>query len=480
MADDSQSWYVRSKGRVRGPFTWPQLVGLRDRRQLAQFDEVSQDRKTWAPAGRLTALFGEAAGLGAVAGSDSAMKAAATGTAAAEWYCNTPAGRVGPVTIEHVVSLLHSGQLSGQSLVWRKGYPAWIALRDVADLACHVPLAQSGAAAGSTGLVGAFDGGNTRAKRRGRSAAALGVIAASVAPLLLAFLAVLLVVNRKPQNDPQRGSAGRTSATASPEASIDARTFNNIGQAIGLVVSGFIVTDSKTGITHERPCRRATCFAVSPAGHLLTTKFLIDEYVSLAKNAAGLEEAQTKGFEIKPFLRAYLAGEKHDAQVVFVSSKHDLAVLKVERPGPHFRLAADVASAKGARIHVFGYLKAPSRPLTLEVATEQPPNDADAAVALDTNCSYGWCNGILTGVRTQSGIEYIEHNAAIESIGSGGPVVLDEGSVVGMITRNPSEKEETDDDEAGMSEALSSNQVRDELARIAPELQTTPARPRGG
>ena len=57
MADQTGGWYVRTRGRTLGPFTWGQLESLRDRGQLARFDEVSQDRRSWTSAAGLPQLF---------------------------------------------------------------------------------------------------------------------------------------------------------------------------------------------------------------------------------------------------------------------------------------------------------------------------------------------------------------------------------------------------------------------------------------
>ena len=59
MSQGSGVWYVRARGRTLGPFTWSQLESLRDRGQLAQFHEVSQDKQTWVHASTLNELFAD-------------------------------------------------------------------------------------------------------------------------------------------------------------------------------------------------------------------------------------------------------------------------------------------------------------------------------------------------------------------------------------------------------------------------------------
>jgi hypothetical protein len=55
--NSSQSRYIRSRGKILGPFSVEQLQLLRDRGQLHRFHEVSEDRLTWVTAASLSDLF---------------------------------------------------------------------------------------------------------------------------------------------------------------------------------------------------------------------------------------------------------------------------------------------------------------------------------------------------------------------------------------------------------------------------------------
>ena len=235
-----------------------------------------------------------------------------------EWFCNTVAGTVGPVPAEHIIAILQNGQLSGQSLVWRQGFPAWVALRDVPDLSCHLPLAQVSGVQRLMGNTHAHYGAN-RTSTGTRAWQALA-IAAALGLLFIGAIAFLMLLRRPPQ----------------PGSSIDAVALTDIGQAIGVVVSGFLVTDLKTGELGEKLCRRATCFAVSSGGHLLTARPLIDEYLNLTRADAKLREARDQGFKVEPKLWVFLDKEWFPATVELLSEKDDVAVLKVARQGPTF------------------------------------------------------------------------------------------------------------------------------------------------
>ena len=47
MSEASDGWYMRSRGRTLGPFTRAQLESMRERGQVSQFHELSQDRRVW-------------------------------------------------------------------------------------------------------------------------------------------------------------------------------------------------------------------------------------------------------------------------------------------------------------------------------------------------------------------------------------------------------------------------------------------------
>lgn len=53
----AEGWYVRSRGRIHGPMSWDQLVAMRLRGQVARFDQLSRDGRTWDPADSVDELF---------------------------------------------------------------------------------------------------------------------------------------------------------------------------------------------------------------------------------------------------------------------------------------------------------------------------------------------------------------------------------------------------------------------------------------
>src|SRR5262245_44361001 len=113
-----KQFYIRSRGKISGPFGMTQLRSLRDRGQFRRFHEVSEDRKTWMPAGNLTDLF--PVGGGPVVAeavedpSDYAITVAPSGgaatTTAPQWfYVEADGTKQGPVPEATLVQLRANG-----------------------------------------------------------------------------------------------------------------------------------------------------------------------------------------------------------------------------------------------------------------------------------------------------------------------------------------------------------------------------------
>src|SRR4051812_22513709 len=63
------AFFIRSKGRITGPYDLPSLQRMVRRRLVSRFDEVSSDRRSWSTAGEYEDLFPADAAASAVADS---------------------------------------------------------------------------------------------------------------------------------------------------------------------------------------------------------------------------------------------------------------------------------------------------------------------------------------------------------------------------------------------------------------------------
>ncbi|HEV3079921.1 MAG TPA: GYF domain-containing protein [Gemmataceae bacterium] len=136
--------YIRVRGKVLGPFTLEDLRSLRDRGQFRRFHEISEDRRSWAPATSLGELFPsepvaqvvkeESLRLSEEGAEprDSAQAKAANNN---EWYyADEAGGQQGPISKQKLLDLWGEGQLDDSSYVWNSGMTSWQALSSLPEL----------------------------------------------------------------------------------------------------------------------------------------------------------------------------------------------------------------------------------------------------------------------------------------------------------------------------------------------------------
>jgi hypothetical protein len=165
--EGAERWYVRARGRVLGPLSWAQLLALRERGQLARFDQVSRDRQTWAPADSVERLFSRTASGGAFTSTARATERSArrgpqsdsvdylildddqeeragpgAGTAPSgalgdgptSWYYAESGAPQGPVGLSELERLACDGRIGPGTLYWRSGLDQWTPGSDLPEL----------------------------------------------------------------------------------------------------------------------------------------------------------------------------------------------------------------------------------------------------------------------------------------------------------------------------------------------------------
>ncbi len=174
------------------------------------------------------------------------------------------------------------------------------------------------------------------------------------------------------------------------------------------------VTNLKTGELIEVPGSRGTCFALSPTGYLLTNRHVVDEYVKLTRADAKIDEiVQKQQCRITPRLWVYFAKDKYEAKVIHMNTKYDIAILKVEREGPYFRLSARPKIIQGTHIFALGFPVASSEPLSVEGAIQRQTrklSETVESVLDESDYRYSITDGIVSLLRSELGVEYIQHS----------------------------------------------------------------------
>lgn len=129
-------YFVRTRGKVTGPFDIPTLHKLVRRGSLTTMDELSEDRRAWSRAGDYEDLFPSArptpapvpvastpADATSLPASDEAVVATASPASSTGlfFYQQTGGGPVGPVPMGILKSLVQNGTLRPTDLVWADG-----------------------------------------------------------------------------------------------------------------------------------------------------------------------------------------------------------------------------------------------------------------------------------------------------------------------------------------------------------------------
>ncbi len=117
------AYFVRSRGRVTGPYSVDHLHRLIARNSVSRFDQISSDRANWTAAGDVEELFGDAS-TEAEANPEPPASAPAATASSTRFYYSQNGVEVGPVDVNVLRSIASSGALKSNDMVWSEGAPA--------------------------------------------------------------------------------------------------------------------------------------------------------------------------------------------------------------------------------------------------------------------------------------------------------------------------------------------------------------------
>lgn len=140
----AESYYIRVRGRVGGPFDEEKLQSLAQRGQLTRAHEVSEDKVSWFPAKDLVSVFPKkSAQLPGPAGSvgwaqnifgPTPSSDGSSGNLS-QWYYTASGVKHGPVSWQELRSHFATGESLESSLVWTDGMPEWASAASIPNLA---------------------------------------------------------------------------------------------------------------------------------------------------------------------------------------------------------------------------------------------------------------------------------------------------------------------------------------------------------
>jgi S1-C subfamily serine protease len=447
----SAAFYVRSRGKISGPYDTAGLQKLVRRGLLSRVHEISEDRVTWNRAGDYEDLFpGQSRHpasppAGATHTQDDPAKlirqqepsGQSGGGASHQFFYQHGAKVVGPVHIEVLKNVASAGQVAPDDLVWHQGSAVCTRAAD------HPELSERLAAARETTY--------------GRSGRWLWIgLAASAAVLVLTGVVVAIWLARYGENPVQaagkipirrvadeQGRDKPSVDTAGRPLIHSVTDETSIADAVGFVVCGIHIVTADGKISEE-PQFGGSCFTISPQGYLLTNRHVVEGAWELQNAKAKREKILRDTLMIiEPRVWIFFHGRKYVADIVFVSEHHDMAILKVDRNGatvPSFALAMSTTGRRSDDVFAVGFPGVAGAPLSIDeaastVAKQVFPTADVTQKFKERDFDFTLTKGVVSRTfQEATGQTWIQHEAVVRHGNSGGPLVTADGLVIGINT----------------------------------------------
>lgn len=475
-------WFIQVSGRVSGPFSEEQLKQMRKRGQFSKLYRVSQTGADWQPASTLIATWGPEPGARPKPAASEAVfeseppplisppgyplpqaearrlqPGAELGRS--EWYYIDASGQSqGPVPDATIVSLGYQGLIGAKTPLARVGSSDWVPAADVATFS------------------------NLFRRSRGSRGKALGL---AVALCAVVALAVGGYAFRNELRSVWAG-AGRSDDEAATESVAEGEPKSGddllissgdqqdrIVKAVGYVMGTFYSVDPQGQRSRKMQFGSGTAFAITPDGYLLTNEHVAkmgaDEHVkasmaAIMQSAAAESQAKASGLsgaerdkelqyvslfngmaatykkeetKVNAALTVFIDHVPFPARIIHVSSRYDMAVLKVSRkPMAYFALFDGNQPRQGMSVAAIGFPGFVNRGYEKDVAVEEAASrsgeDPERTVP-PNHLVYSRTSGEVSRV-IQDAVQtwHIEHSAQISSGNSGGPLIDNKGVVVGL------------------------------------------------
>lgn len=477
------TYFIRNRGRAQGPFDEDQLRAMTQRGQFSRVYEVSEDGKTWNSAQGYSHLFSAPSSSAsqtpanvidsrssASLSSDSAFNASSQDSDTPIWHYEINGKKFGPEPAGLLNQYYKRNLIDGNTSVWREGMVQWTPIKSVAELNWIVPKAPA------------------KPKFKSRPLLA-GLVGAVFAFIIVAPIYYFFILDRS--TDASSESVGNSEfqrmTTATPQVGIvinDIKDNLSIQKSVGFVVCGFkIIVNGKTG---ELPIGTGSCFAVTPDGSYLTNKhvvedihgWMIDEHEK-EKHADQMSKVFHGKAKIIPHIWVFVDGVKHDAKIIHLSDDFDFGILKVnlQKPVNFHALYKSGDLDPLTEVYASGYPDINQKAFTFSdiekakaesviakiIERREPPKTIETWFEkrfYDPTISKGVTQGKPKDISDVGVV--IQHQAKIHSGNSGGPLMLSNGTVVGINTW----ANELKDD----NRALTIRQLRKEIDQKVPHV----------
>ena len=291
------------------------------------------------------------------------------------------------------------------------------------------------------------------------------VVTISAAVLILAGAGAGIWMWQKEKGKPV--VTGPESETSKSISSLDEE---DLARAIGLVACGLEVT-GPDGDRWVEGLGTGSCFAISPKGHLVTNKHVIEEVWKLKRAPIIKKIMNEKSMEIVPKVWVFLNKKKYEASILHVSDDFDLGILKIESETSfYFRMSSSDKIQRTTKVVACGFPGAARSALSEEEVMRDlgaKKLGVDRKKRIDDyfkprDLVFSASSGSVGRMEKEElGRVWIQHDASINPGNSGGPLIDSGGTVVGINTLRSLKG-------TGIYWSLSLPQLKSEIDKVVP------------
>lgn len=393
-------------------------------------------------------------------------------------------GRVlGPFTREQLFDMRDRGQLqayhevSTDKVTWRAFDLVFPAPGSAADVPPPMP---------SPG--GRSQKGLRRPPRSG-SNRTLWIIVGTVGGLvLLASIAIAVVLIARSRTDDTAKNPDHVPEGVihfHPTTTTRARD-NAVADAVALVVPGMYIKFTDGSWAEDR-LGHGSGFAVSPDGHIVTNRHVVEEIVNFRNSKLRTDVERKINGNVDARIWVFFGRDsKHpvDLESVYVSLDYDLAILKVNHKTPRYFA---LSRTEDSRIPMLDAVSSLGFPNTDQKASKILNPNQPAVAMKNAPVQRGFLDADFNVTKENGGIKknsfrarpdaaeleayYLVHTARIAPGNSGGPLIAKDGTVLGINTLgllDPRSKEKIIQE--GQNYALTMPQLRKEIDQRVPNV----------
>ena len=431
-------WYIRDRGRVIGPFGTEQLLEMREAGQVQGYVEVSPDRRLWKALDLVPELGGRPGG-GRQEGTRGGRREVEEPTSPGPEPVAQADRSKFLLVVGGVVALVFVGGLAiGGALILRPR-PG-----DAGG-----GNAQAGPVVGGGGWVGGGGGGGNGGGDAGAGAASKGTDGA------IHF---------------------------SPRTLLKERD-QILADSVGLVVAGAIIKFSDGAKTESLFFGTGSGFAITPDGHLVTNRHVVEDLVNFNDSADRREIERKARITVDPKIWVFFGhDQKTEAEVIHFSVDYDLAILKINKPTSRYFALCHAEDAQIPKFDLVSSLGFPgtdrkaNRILNPNSPVEVPKGAPIQRAFQDADFNLTKENGGIKKPAQKARPDpklreayFLVHTARIAGGNSGGPLITPDGTVLGINSLGIVTKVGgLEINQEGQNYAMTMLQLRKEIDKHAP------------